>query len=42
MILTLLAKSAGYICYYSIYWSGRAIFSMLTADPAAIALVAFL
>lgn len=42
MIFTLLAKTAGYICYYGMYWSGRAVYSMLTADPAAIALVALL
>ena len=42
MIITLLAKSAAYICYYSFYYGGRAVYSMLTADPAVIALVAFL
>lgn len=41
-MLTLIAKPIAYICYYMMYWSGRAIYSMLTADPAAITLVALM
>ena len=42
MIVSFLAKAAAYGVYYAGYWSIRAVYSMLTADPAAIALVAFL
>ena len=41
-MLTIVYKAVGYLAYYSIYWSGRAIYSMLTTDPAAIALIALL
>jgi hypothetical protein len=41
MIFTLLAKSAAYICYYSFYYGGRAVYSMFN-DPALIALVVLL
>lgn len=41
-MLTLVYKAVGFLAYYSIYWSGRAIYSMLTAEPSAIALVALL
>ena len=41
MIITLLAKSAAYICYYSFYYGGRAVYSMFN-DPALIALVVLL
>ena len=41
-MLTLVYKTFGYLAYYSILWTGRAIYSMLTTDPAAIALVALL
>ncbi len=42
MLFTILAKSAGYIAYYGIYYSARCVYSMLTTDPAAIALIAFM
>lgn len=42
MIVSFIAKTAAYGVYYLGYFSVRAVYSMLTADPAAIALVAFL
>lgn len=42
MIVTILAKTTGYLAYYSLYWTYRAIYSMLTADPAAIAMALLL
>ena len=42
MLYTLLAKSAGYIAYYTIYYSVRCVYSMLIADPAMILLPEYL
>jgi len=42
MLFTLFAKTAGYVCYYAIYYSARCVYSMLIADPSMIVLPEYL
>lgn len=39
IMLSFIFSTGGYIAYYACYWAGRAIFSMLREDPAAILLL---
>ena len=42
MLFTLLAKSVGYVAFYTIYYSARCVYSMLISDPAMILLPEYL
>ena len=42
MLFTLLVKTAGYVAYYTIYYSARCVYNMLIADPSMILLPEYL